>query len=45
MLFLAAHLFVIASGFGTNPTGIRDFGLALSALALSFLEWDEREPR
>ena len=34
-LILALHLFVIASGFGFNAIGVRDFGLTASMLALA----------
>ncbi len=38
-LALALHLFLIALiGFGLNPTGVRDFGLAFATLSLSLLE-------
>ncbi len=36
-LLLALHLFSTAFSFGLNPTGVRDFGLAMSTLALFFL--------
>ncbi len=32
---LAIHLFVIASGFGLSPTGVRDFGLAFATLSVA----------
>lgn len=34
-LLLAAHLFVITGVVGFNPTGVRDFGLAMASLALA----------
>jgi hypothetical protein len=42
---LALHLIGIATTIGFTPIGVRDFGLALSVLALSFLEWNENEAR
>ena len=32
---LSLHLFVIASGFGFSPTGVRDYGLALATLSVA----------
>ncbi|MEK7187303.1 MAG: DoxX family protein [Patescibacteria group bacterium] len=40
-LLLFAHLIVIASGFGLSPTGVRDFGLSFSTLALAFFGQDK----
>lgn len=36
-VILALHLFVIASGFGLTPVGVRDYGLAVATLSLAFL--------
>ena len=41
-VLLAVHLFVIASGFGFTPTGVRDLGLTLATLSLAFLGEGER---
>ena len=37
-ILLALHLFVIATGFGFSPLGVRDFGLSLATFSLYFLE-------
>lgn len=41
-LFLALHLFVIASTFGfSSPTGIRDYGLSFALLSIFFAGQDK----
>ena len=42
-LILALHLLPIAMEFGFVATGIRDFGLSIASLALSFMYFDKEE--
>lgn len=37
-LLLAIHLFVITGVVGFNPTGVRDFGLAMASLSLAIYD-------
>jgi uncharacterized membrane protein YphA (DoxX/SURF4 family) len=37
---LALHLFVIVGVVGFNPTGVRDFGLAMASLAVAIKAFD-----
>ncbi len=39
-LALAVHLFIIATGFGISPIGVRDFGLSVSLLAVAMFGSD-----
>lgn len=42
-LLLALHLFLIAFEIGVDPTGVRDFGLAVALLALALLTSPKKE--
>lgn len=42
-LVLAAHLFVITGVVGFNPTGARDFGLAMASLALAINAFSDKK--
>lgn len=40
---LALHLFVITFDIGITAIGVRDFGLAVSTLALALMHWPKKE--